>query len=138
MDHFLYLAQALMVATLRTPAWRTADKGLPCSVVDIFNLAKPYDEKRKEEDSYYFMVSAEGAIAISTGPEYMLRWLFLPMEAGAERDALLKQVAEEYDRVEAELQAEQTADAKTVCPHCGAALKNPNAKFCGSCGQPLK
>lgn len=158
MDHFLYLAQALMVAAQRTPAWRTVDEGKPCSIIDIFNLAKPYDEKRKPADSYYFMVSAEGAICISTGAEYLLRWLFIPMEPGEERDALVKKVAEEYDRAEAELQAEEAAARKAseaarqaeaaaaapaaadtpVCPHCGAPIKNPNAKFCSHCGKPLK
>ena len=158
-DHFLYLAQALIVASQRTPAWRTADEGKPCSIIDIFNLAKPYDEKRKPEDSYYFMVSAEGAICISTGAEYLLRWLFIPMEPGEERDALVKKVAQEYDRAEAELQAEEEAARKAeeaarqakaaakepstgaespVCLHCGAPIKNPNAKFCSHCGKPLK
>ena len=58
----------------------------------------------------------------------------------------------EYQKAEAELKArEEVAKAvetpaeapaaapvkRTFCPHCGAPLKNPNAKFCGSCGQPL-
>jgi len=158
--HYPYMTQALGIALNRTPAWRLAKDGAPCSLLDVFTFAKSYDEThpRKEKDPSFFCVSFEGAIGYSaTGLEYMTSWIFLPMEPGAERDALVKKTAEEFNKAEAELAAKekaakeaaekaatekaaQTAEApakKRFCKHCGAPIKNPNAKFCSSCGQPL-
>ena len=146
--HFPYMMQALAIAYQRVPAWRFAENGTPCSVLDVFKSAKKYDEEhpRKEDDRSFFYVSLEGAIGYCpTGVEFQVVWLFYPMEPGEERNSLVKAVKEEYDRVEAQLEAEKkaaeeaaAAPAKHVCPHCGATLSNPNAKFCGNCGKPLK
>ena len=154
--HYPYMLQALAVAARRVPAWRLAKDGAPCSLFDVFTFAKKYDEShpRKEGDPSFFSVSFEGAIGYSeSGLEYAVSWLFLPMEPGKERDALVKIDQLEYMKAEAELKereeaakkvveepksAEEPAPAPHFCPHCGKPLKNPNAKFCGSCGQPLK
>lgn len=156
--HYAYMTQALGIALNRTPAWRLAKDGSPCSLLDVFTFAKSYDEThpRKAKDPSFFCVSFEGAIGYSaTGLEYMTSWIFLPMEPGKERDALVKQTAEEYRKAEEELAARKAAAEAAkkpapeaekkpaapqiqFCPHCGAPVKNPNAKFCGSCGQPLQ
>lgn len=141
--HYPYMMQALAVAANRVPAWRLSKDGKPCSLLDVFSFAKKYDatHPRKEDSRDFFMVSFEGAIGYSeTGVEYMTSWIFVPMEPGKERDALVQKAMEEYNQAEAELAAAKKAaeePAKRFCPHCGALIKNPNAKFCGSCGQPL-
>ena len=160
--HYPYMLQALAVAVRRVPAWRLAKDGKPCSLLDVFAFAKSFDEAhpRKDDDPAFFSVSIEGAIGYSeSGLEYGVSWFFLPMEPGKERDALVKIDQLEYQRAEAELKAkEEAAKAAPVipekgapvipseakesikprfCKHCGAPQKNPNAKFCSSCGKPL-
>lgn len=138
--HYPYMLQALAVAARRVPAWRLAKDGKPCSLLDVFTFAKSFDEAhpRKEGDPAFFSVSFEGAIGYSeSGLEYAVAWFFLPMEPGKERDALVRIDRLEYQKAEAELKAREEATKVKTCPHCGAPLKNPNAKFCGSCGQPL-
>ena len=149
--HYPYRLQALAVAVRRVPAWRLAKDGKPCSLLDVYTFAKSFDEAhpRKEGDPAFFSVSYEGAIGYSeSGLEYAVSWFFLPMEPGKERDALVKIDQLEYQKAEAELKArEEAAKApeapaaapakRKFCKHCGAELKNPNAKFCSSCGQPL-
>ena len=148
--HYPYMMQALAVAARRVPAWRLAKDGTPCSLFDVFSFAKKYDEAhpRKEGDPSFFSVSFEGAIGFSeSGLEYAVAWFFLPMEPGKERDALVNIDRLEYQKAEAELKAKEEAakaapapepaPRKKFCKYCGAEIKNPNAKFCGSCGQPL-
>ena len=149
--HYPYMLQALAVAVRRVPAWRLAKDGKPCSLLDVYTFAKSFDKAhpRKEDDPAFFSVSYEGAIGYSeSGLEYAVSWFFLPMEPGKERDALVKIDQLEYQKAEAELKArEEAAKApeapaaapakRKFCKHCGAELKNPNAKFCSSCGQPL-
>ena len=119
--------------------------------MDVFQAAKKYDEShpRKEDDHSFFYVSLEGAIGYCpTGLEFQVSWLFVPMEPGKERDALVAKVKEEFEAAEkaaAEASAKAAAEAaaaaaapkKRFCPNCGAPIKNPNAKFCSSCGERL-
>ena len=149
--HFPYMMQAVAIAYQLVPAWRHAEKGTPCSVLDLFQAAKKYDEShpRKEDDHSFFYVSLEGAIGYCpTGLEFQVSWLFVPMEPGKERDALVAKVKEEVEAAEkaaAEASAKAAAEAaaaaaapkKRFCPNCGAPIKNPNAKFCSSCGERL-
>lgn len=132
--HYSYMMQALAVALNRVPAWRLAKDGAPCSLLDVYTFAKSYDEThpRKKDDPSFFSVSFEGAIGYSeTGVEYRTSWIFLPMEPGPERDALVQKTVEEYQKAEAEIKKPR------FCKHCGAPIKNPNAKFCSSCGKPI-
>lgn len=149
--HFPYMMQAVALAYQLVPAWRYASNGAPCSVLDVFQAAKKYDEShpRKEDDHSFFYVSLEGAIGYCpTGLEFQVSWLFVPMEPGEERDALVAKVKEEFEAAEkaaAEASAKAAAEAaaaaaapkKRFCPNCGAPIKNPNAKFCSSCGERL-
>mgnify|MGYP007056283492 CR=1 FL=1 len=48
------------------------------------------------------MVCREGAIGLAPGLEYMVKWMFLPMERGAERDRLLQQLQQIMAQQEAE------------------------------------
>lgn len=145
--HFPYMMQAVAIAYQIVPAWRHAEKGVPCSVLDLFQAARNYDEThpRKEGDPAFFYISIEGAIGYCpTGLEFQVTWLFLPMEPGKERDALVAKVKAEVEAAEkAASEAEAAAKAaaapkKRFCSNCGAPIKNPEAKFCTNCGQSLE
>ena len=141
--HFPYLMQAVAVAYQIVPAWRYASDGTPCSVLDLYQAAKKYDEThpRKEDDNSFFYVTLEGAIGhCPTGVEFQVTWLFYPMEPGKERDAVLLKVKEELEAADkaAKAPAAEPAPRKRFCSNCGAPIKNPDAKFCTNCGASLQ
>ncbi|NLZ20235.1 MAG: zinc ribbon domain-containing protein [Bacteroidales bacterium] len=146
--HFPYMMQAVALAYQMVPAWRHAEKGTPCSFLDLFQAAKKYDEAHphKEGDPAFFYVSLEGAIGYCpTGLEFQVSWLFFPMEPGKERDAIVAKVKEEMEAAEKAAAApEPPAPAPApesqicFCSNCGAPVKNPGAKFCGNCGHRLE
>ena len=103
--HFPYMVQAFVMAAQRVPAWRLAKDGTPCSSWDVLRFAQHYDEThpRKEGDRSFFYVTLEGAIGYSeAGVEFLISWLFYPMEPGAERDALVAKALSELERAETE------------------------------------
>jgi len=154
--HYDFMTQALAVAVNRVPAWRLAKDFTPCPLFDVFGFAKRWDEEhpRKEGDPGFYYVTREGAIGYSaSGLEYQIRWIFIPMEPGEERDAIVQATVDAYNKAEQELAAAQkAAEAKAAeakekavqpapegpavhfCKWCGKALKNPNARFCPHCG----
>lgn len=148
--HYDYMTQALSIAVNRVPAWRLAKDLTPCPLFEVFGFAKRWDEEhpRQEGDPGCYLVSREGAIGYAaSGLEYQVRWIFIPMEPGPERDALVQKTLDEFNKAEAEMKAaEEAAKApapasaapqKRFCRYCGAPIKNPGAKFCSSCGEPL-
>lgn len=132
--HFPYLAQALAVAMSRCAVWRYAQDGTPFSVLEIFGMAKEMDEKRPEDSTSFYMVSAEGAIGLSPGKEYLTQWLFIPMEEGPERDAVIARMKETMDEWEAEEKAKAPAPEPISAP---VPRSVPTARFCMHCGAPL-
>ena len=85
LGHYPYMTQALAVAIERVPAWRFAETGDPCSILDVFQSAKKFDEShpRKDDDKSFFYVSLEGAIGYCpTGLEFQVVWLFFPVKKG--------------------------------------------------------
>ena len=159
--HFPYMMQAVAVAYQMVPVWRHAGNGTPCSVLDVYQAARKYDEShpRQADDKSFFYVTLEGAIGYCpTGVEFQVTWLFYPMEPGQERDAVVAKVKEEVEAAEkAEAEAKAAAEAaaaaapaapapapapapaggRRFCAYCGAEIKNPNARFCGSCGEKI-
>ena len=100
--HYPYLLQALAIAIDRCLVWRLAATGEPFNADDLFRFAKAYDEAHPLEKGAFYMVSREGAIGLAPGLEYMVKWMFLPMERGAERDRLLQQLQQVMAQQEAE------------------------------------
>lgn len=143
--HYPYMVQAMATAYQTCHVWRYTKDKTPCSVLDIFEVAKHYDEEnpRQEGDPSFFYVSLEGAIGFCpSGLEYEIGWLFIPMEPGEERDAIEAKVKETLaaaQKAEAELAEAQIATIPHMyfCPECGAKLEIPDAKFCGNCGHKL-
>ena len=145
--HFPYMMQAVAIAYQMVPAWRHAANGTPCSILDVFQAARKYDEThpRQKDDNSFFYVTLEGAIGYCpTGVEFQITWLFYPMEPGEERDAILAKVKDEVEAAEKAEAAAAAAAAsaaaapkKRFCSNCGAPIKNPEARFCTNCGQAL-
>lgn len=140
--HFPYMAQALAMAMSRCAAWRFYENGAAYNAAELFGFAKPLDEKRTEDDPSFYMVSAEGAIGLSPGKEYLTQWIFLPMEEGPERTEVIARMKHQMDELEEkEKQEEQAAQAAQMqaprfCSNCGAPLQE-GAKFCTHCGTKI-
>ena len=100
--HYPYMMQALLIAMQRCMVWRTADTDEARTYFDLFDLAKQTDETHPLEGEAFYMVSQEGAIGLcAAGKEYLVRWLYVPMEGGEERKRLLAEVIEKLNREEA-------------------------------------
>lgn len=134
--HYHYLLQALAIAINSCLVWRLAATGQPFTADDLFRFAKEYDEQHPLEKEAFYMVSREGAIGLAPGLEYMVKWMFLPMERGVERDRLLQQLQQIMAQQQAEEEATQskvTQPSPRFCTNCGAPLIAGN-KFCTHCG----
>lgn len=109
--HYPYMIQAFAVAATRCHAWRLAKDGTPCSLFDVLEFAQHYDDRTQREkgDRSFFYVSLEGAIGYSpTGLEFNVEWIFIPMEPGAERVALINRAMKDFERAEREEEAKTT------------------------------
>ncbi len=147
--HYHYLLQALAVAMNSCLVWRLAETGQPFTLDDLFNFAKEQDEQHPLEKKAFYMVSREGAIGLAPGLEYMVKWVFIPMEKGPERDRLLQGLTQVMQRLEAEEEErtseprqsatpqQPSAEAPHFCMNCGATLE-PGARFCANCGNPVE
>lgn len=130
--HYFSLLHALAVAMTRCVIWRYAGTDDKYDVLQLFNFAMDFDQEHPIKDRSFYMVSAEGAIGVSPGMEYLTKWMFLPdmdeasveklqadvrqlaAEAKAEKEAeeRARQEAEEKARQEAEIRARQEAEEK--------------------------
>lgn len=156
--HFLSLLHALAAAMTRCVIWRYANTEDKYDVIQLFNFAKDFDQEHPIKDRSFYMVSAEGAIGVSPGVEYLTKWMFIPDMDEASIEKLQSDIrqleAEEQARLEAEEKACRDAEEKDkqaaaaapatavshakFCPHCGTPYKSENANFCVNCGAPRK
>ena len=93
--HYHFLVQALAIAMQSTTVWRLVGSGDPFTLKDLFEFAKKRDEEDPLDEMQFYMVSAEGAIGLSPGLEFLNEWIFIPMEPCEEREQLLKKMEEE-------------------------------------------
>lgn len=140
--HYHYLLQALAIAIERCLVWRLAETGQPFTADDLFRFAKAYDEQHPLEKEAFYMVSREGAIGLAPGLEYMVKWMFLPMERGAERDHLLQQLQQIMAQQEAEEKGLQPPTPPIPPPPSFSPSQEEPKKafvprFCGQCGKPI-
>ena len=156
--HYLSLQHALSAAMTRCVIWCYAGTEDKYDVLQLFNFAKDFDQEHPIKDRSFYMVSAEGAIGVSPGMEYLTKWMFIPDmdEASIEKlqsdirqleaEEQARKEAEEKARREAEEKAKQAAAAAPAtavfhakfCPLCGTPYKSENANFCVNCGAPRK
>ena len=115
---------------------------------DMFAFALEDDKKEGSlKEGQFYVVSAEGAVGIASGYEYLVRWLYIPLEgyvyeqevarlkSELEHDAQPEPVPQAMPQPQAGIQTEsmQQTGSPRFCRNCGAQI-NPNAKFCPKCG----
>lgn len=85
MKHYKNLMSALGDAMPVCLAWRlagTEDNFFNARDLFAFALSDEEEEGSLKEGQFY-VISSEGAIGISSGYEYFVRWLFIPLEGNA-------------------------------------------------------
>lgn len=165
MKHYKTLMNALAGAMPVCMTWKLAGTEEGMNARDVYALAleEGGDEEKLPEQDFY-VVSAEGAIGLTTRFEYLTRWIFIPV-MGEEREKEMERLRSELkfdrdmaEREAAEMEAGSKAEAgvkvgtsagsvegnwetaRTAAPHfcsnCGNPL-NQGAKFCRHCGCKL-
>lgn len=126
--HYLSLQHALSAAMTRCVIWCYAGTEDKYDVLQLFNFAKDFDQEHPIKDRSFYMVSAEGAIGVSPGMEYLTKWMFIPdmdeasieklqsdirqLEAQSKAEEQARKEAEERARKEAEEKARREAEQK--------------------------
>lgn len=147
--HFKSLVNALAAAMTRCVVWRYPDVNEKFNALQLYRFAEDFDKENPIRDSSFYMVSAEGAIGISPGAEYLTRWMFIPSmdeesveKLRADIQKLQEPVPEpEPDPVPEPAPAptpEPPVHRAKFCPNCGTPYKSDESKFCSNCGAPRK
>ena len=126
--HYHSLLHALAVAMTRCVIWRYAGTEDKYNVLQLFRFAEDFDKEHPIHDRSFYMVSAEGAIGVSPGMEYLTKWMFIPdmdeasieklqsdirqLEAQSKAEEQARKEAEERARKEAEEKARREAEQK--------------------------
>ena len=126
--HYHSLLHALAAAMTRCVIWRYAGTEDKYNVLQLFRYAEDFDKEHPIHDRSFYMVSAEGAIGVSPGMEYLTKWMFIPdmdeasieklqsdirqLEAQSKAEEQARKEAEERARKEAEEKARREAEQK--------------------------
>jgi hypothetical protein len=118
--HYHSLLHALAAAMTRCVIWRYAGTEDKYNVLQLFRFAEDFDKEHPIQDRSFYMVSAEGAIGVSPGMEYLTKWMFIPDMDEASIEKLQSDIrqleaqskAEEQARKEAEERARKEAEEK--------------------------
>lgn len=126
--HYHSLLHALAAAMTRCVIWRYAGTEDKYNVLQLFRFAENFDKEHPIHDRSFYMVSAEGAIGVSPGMEYLTKWMFIPdmdeasieklqsdirqLEAQSKAEEQARKEAEERARKEAEEKARREAEQK--------------------------
>lgn len=126
--HYHSLLHALAAAMTRCVIWRYAGTENKYNVLQLFRFAEDFDKEHPIHDRSFYMVSAEGAIGVSPGMEYLTKWMFIPdmdeasieklqsdirqLEAQSKAEEQARKEAEERARKEAEEKARREAEQK--------------------------
>ena len=92
MKHYKNLMSALGDAMPMCLAWRlagTEDNYFNARDLFAFALSDDKEEGSLKEGQFY-VVSAEGAIGIASGYEYLVSWLFIPLEGDVYEQEVLR------------------------------------------------
>ena len=97
MKHYKNLMSALGDAMPMCLAWRLAGtEDNYFNARDVFTFALSDDEENKLNEGQFYVVSPEGAIGITSGYEYLTRWLFIPLD-GEVYDGEVARLKEELE-----------------------------------------
>ena len=126
--HYHSLLHALAAAMTRCVIWRYAGTEDKYNVLQLFRFAEDFDKEHPIQDRSFYMVSAEGAIGVSPGMEYLTKLMFIPdmdeasieklqsdirqLEAQSKAEEQARKEAEERARKEAEEKARREAEQK--------------------------
>ena len=106
--HYLSLMHALAAAMTRCAVWRHDGTDDKYDALQMCRFAEEYDRKHPIQDRSFYMVSAEGAIGLSPGLEYLTKWMFIPVVDEESVAKLQKDIRE----LEAQTKAEDEAKEK--------------------------
>lgn len=144
MKHYKNLMSALGDAMPMCLAWKLAGtENNYFNARDLFAFAR-YDDKEEGslKEGQFYVVSAEGAIGIASGYEYLVKWMFIPLEGDVyEREVLrlekeLEQDAQPEPVPQPQPQPAAQQESARFCRNCGSQIA-PGAKFCPRCGTPV-
>ena len=125
MKHYKNLMSALGDAMPVCLAWRLAGtEDNFFNARDLFAFALSDEEEGSLKEGQFYVVSSEGAIGISSGYEYFVRWLFIPLEGNT------------YDQEVMRLKQELENDAKPQPVPQSEPQPNMQAQGMGQPGQP--
>ena len=135
--HFQSLIEALGAAMTRCVVWRYADNNEKYNALQLYRFAEEFDRENPIKDGSFYLVSAEGAIGVSPGAEYLTRWMFIPSMDEASVEKLKAEIRQLQEGGEPQPEPEPASLPK-FCPNCGAPYKSDDSKFCSNCGTPRK
>lgn len=138
-SHFGSLVDALGTAMTRCVVWRYADSDEKYNALQLYRFAEDFDRENPVTDGSFYMVSAEGAIGVSPGAEYLTRWMFIPSMDEESVEKLRADIQHlQVPEPEPQPEPEPPVHRSKFCPNCGTPYKNDDSKFCSNCGTPRK
>lgn len=121
----------------RCVVWRYADNNEKYNALQLYRFAEEFDRENPIKDGSFYLVSAEGAIGVSPGAEYLTRWMFIPSMDEASVEKLKAEIRQLQEGGEPQPEPAPAILPK-FCPNCGAPYKSDDSKFCSNCGTPRK
>lgn len=106
--HYLSLMHALAAALTHCVVWRHDGTDDKYDALQLCRFAEEFDKEHPIKDRSFYMVSAEGAIGISPGLEYLTKWMFIP----AMDEASVAKLQSDIRELEAQTKAEEEAKEK--------------------------
>ena len=94
------------------------------SINSLYQFALAQDSERPLSGTQFYMVSREGAIGLSDGLEFRVKWILIPMEPSKERAYHILRLQE---KIEERRVIEQTINASVKKQLAIAAIKRAQA-----------
>lgn len=120
--HYDTLMKALLVSLdMGNLVWvSNDDEKKAYDVLDIYQFALAQDKERPLSGTQFYMVSREGAIGLSDGLEFRVKWILIPMEPSKERAYRILRLQEKIEEMRV---VEQTINVSVKKQMAIAALK---------------
>lgn len=124
--HYDTLMKALLVSLdMGNLVWVSNDSDNKAyDLLDLYQFALAQDSERPLSGTQFYMVSREGAIGLSDGLEFRVKWILIPMEPSKERAYHILRLQE---KIEERRVIEQTINASVKKQLAIAALKRAQA-----------